>query len=88
METENGGSAFPEVFTKYERGEETGDIASTNGMTLRDYFAAKVLAGIHADGQVLSSVTKRAKAHEMHPAKGVAKFCYEIADAMIEERKK
>lgn len=49
-----------------------------NGMTLRDYFAAKALAGIEASqgnsGNFVSTVEK------------VAERAYELADAMLAAR--
>ena len=44
----------------------------TDGMTLRDYFAAKAMQGI---------------LFEFLEKKDTAKFAYELADAMLEARK-
>jgi hypothetical protein len=44
------------------------------GMSLRDYFAAKAMAA-----DISTSY---------HSAKDVAKFAYEMADAMLAERRK
>jgi hypothetical protein len=65
--------AFPNPGTDYSRGRL--------GMTLRDYFAGQIVGHIiervlHADG--VSS--------ELGPAV-CAKVAYQIADAMLEERK-
>jgi hypothetical protein len=49
-----------------------------NGMTLRDYFAAKALTGYFAAPHT---------AHQCDGAK-VAQYCYEIADAMLAARAK
>lgn len=57
---DDGGPAFP-----------VGELHS--GMTLRDYFAAKALAGISYE------ITNETRA---------AQWCYAMADAMLEARKK
>jgi hypothetical protein len=69
MKRDNGGTAFP-------RGHMGHD-----GMTLRDYFAAKALP------------LAWQMANQWHPSDGtveqfVAKSVYEIADAMLAERSK
>jgi len=65
----SGGTAFPTAG------------GSDSGMTLRDYFAGKVmqgmLAGMLADGSTLS--TDEASIH--------ARIAYLLADAMLEARK-
>jgi len=43
------------------------------GMTLRDYFAAKAIIAYHADGNYSSY-------------EDVANWCYALADAMLEAR--
>ena len=48
------------------------------GMSLRDYFAAKALQGAYS----ISSV------HQNSTEKEVAVECYKMADAMLEARKK
>ena len=61
MITETGGPAFPAF-------KEQSD-----GMTLRDYFAAKALANAYTQ-------------HDGNPDK-VAEWAYALADAMLKERK-
>ena len=58
----NGGSAFPR-----------GEIQSAPGMTLRDYFAAKALQGMLADG----------KGWEQEE---IVETAYRVADAMLRAR--
>ena len=58
----DGGQAFPSE--------------SWHGMTLRDFFAAAVAAGIHANPHL----NQAASAEEM------ASACYQLADAMIAKR--
>lgn len=74
MSTRNdGGPAFPCAPIFDERRGEMLQYAS-EGMTLRDYFAAKALAGI-------ASVY-----HESWTATSAAAAAYELADAMLEAR--
>ena len=53
--------------------EHWGD--PNQGMTLRDYFAAQAIIAYHADG-------------EFSDSEDVASWCYRLADAMLEARKK
>ncbi|AOI57410.1 hypothetical protein [Burkholderia diffusa] len=71
-EINDGGPAFPEV------PGECNVYQGKPGMTLRDYFAAKALAGTLAD----SNVTLQAAQDADILAKGV----YRIADAMLRAR--
>ncbi len=71
MSKDNGGPAFPVPATEYHGMDE--------GMTLRDYFAAKVINGILSDpnaGLLEDDLSRYA---------GIA---YKAADAMIKERNK
>lgn len=52
------------------------------GMTLRDYFAAKVVSGIWANTDILTQV----KVGDEAP--NIAKIAYDQADAMLAERAK
>lgn len=75
MNKNNGGPAFPQQFHMSPRLDQ--------GMTLRDYFAAKALPGFLSTcerwpGGATSSLS----------AEAIAKACYERADAMIAERAK
>ena len=64
---DNGGPAFP----------SENPIEFVTGMSLRDYFAAKALCGLCADGA--TSGTK---------AVDIAEECYMLADFMLRERNK
>lgn len=64
MSTNTGGPAFPIV---------VGD-QMTQGMTLRDYFAAKAMQGIMTDTDMTMGVDK------------IAAWSYRQADAMIAAR--
>jgi hypothetical protein len=72
MSEKDGGPAFPRL---YPRSDEDG----TNGMTLRDYFAAKALSGeLSAQGPDFAWMDAKADA--------LAARCYLIADAMLKAR--
>lgn len=74
--TNTGGPAFPGVEYKQPGGERGVSVMTiVGGMTLRDYFAAKALqAHLTHDGSD--------GANEL----GVAKWAYEMADAMLKAR--
>lgn len=76
MSKETGGQAFP-----LPMGSET--VSGTEGMTLRDYFAAKAL----------QAFISRWAGHDSYDEAGityqrVAEHAYEIADAMLAARNK
>lgn len=72
MSRETGGPAFPVTLT-----DKSGQIAPTfEGMTLRDYFAAKVLQGLMADPSTTADLNK------------IVSVSWGIADKMIAERSK
>jgi hypothetical protein len=66
---DTGGPAFPTTAANYD------DYPSDVGMTLRDYFAAKVLQGFCAAPEFNWDDEER-----------LAKRCYDISDAMLAER--
>ena len=72
-----GGPAFPcsDILERDSKGSFQGVEISSAGMSLRDYFAAKAMLGIHE--RVDSGGFAR-----------VAKLAYELADAMLEARNK
>ena len=80
MSAKTGRQAFP--FLKWER-DEDGNLCpnESEGMTLRDYFAAKAMQATLIHGKTL---------YEEHDAffhiENVAKDSYYIADAMLKER--
>jgi len=72
----DGGTAFPVTPT-----DKSGQIADTQpGMTLRDYFAAKVLVSL-AHAYITMEV-------DDYKPWNVAEDAYRLADAMLEEREK
>ena len=91
MSNETGGPAFPvEQFNPHSEQGRALDWQS-EGMTLRDYFAAKIAAA--------QSVATSADTDYMNPlfvkslsddcvAQRIAKIAYAVADAMLAERAK
>jgi hypothetical protein len=73
-ERNDGGPTFPriDVIERAENGNSY--IHSTNGMSLRDYFAGQALAGLLASTR------------DYLPISGFAKVSYAYADAMIARR--
>lgn len=69
--------AFPT--TRYYDEEPIG---VDEGMSLRDYFAAKAMCGIMAAMKTTGNAT------EEQMAKDIAGVAYVVADAMMAERKK
>jgi hypothetical protein len=65
--------AFPQT---NDRVVASISIANSQGMTLRDYFAAKAMQGMMADGQAFRLVAEST----------LANTAYEIADAMLKAR--
>jgi hypothetical protein len=67
--TNTGGRAFPLV-------SDTYSAVRSEGMTLRDYFAAKAIQGMFASGNLPKSVQDDE----------LASVAYEFADAMLKAR--
>jgi len=90
MSDTTGGPAFPRA------GKEWGDKAWTeamaeDGMTLRDYFAAKVLPSLYLDyvneQRMEGDRIKIGSPHDPGvSAECLARECYAIADAMLAAR--
>lgn len=74
---ENGGAAFPGF--DYYRSKPLP--AEAQGMTLRDYFAGKVLQGVMASGTSMSIGTNHEEA-----MLDMARAFYSMADALIKAR--
>lgn len=64
---------------------ETIDSHTEYGMTLRDYFAAKAMITIIKNGTYELAIEKKETQLEPFNA-GIAKLCYDLADAMLRER--
>ena len=67
MNKNDGGPAFP---------NDVKQISERAGMTLRDYFAAKVIQGLFASGNLQATDTDEA----------LARDAYIVADAMLKAR--
>lgn len=74
---DNGGPAFPTTPDCYDQMDPAGA-----GMTLRDYFAAKVIAALWANNEILRQTPGT------NEAAALASIAYEQADAMLKERAK
>lgn len=75
-----GGPAFPcEGGQRVTVGNDLRKTLPSQGMTLRDYFAAKVLAGAMVSARGLDVL-------DNGTLLSVAKQCYRVADAMLEAR--
>ena len=72
-----GGPAFPVLIV-----DRPKKLEHFNGMTLRDYFAAKAMQGFAMDNSLCSATIT---APEWY--KSIAKASYDLADAMLKERK-
>lgn len=79
---DDGGPAFPTMM-------KIGDIATAEGgLTVRDWFAAKAMTAIFG-GQGADIVAARdSRYDETNWAEVVALNAYEMADAMLAERRK
>jgi hypothetical protein len=73
MNKDTGGPAFPCTEANYADPKW-----SFEGMTLRDYFAAKAMQAFWNDEALHPSVTKQ----------NAAEWAYSMADAMLEARSK
>lgn len=74
MERDTGGQAFPKTGSFHDSGNACYDSVDSDGMTLRDYLAAKAMQGDLASGGApkhLDSIASRS---------------YAIADAMLRAR--
>jgi hypothetical protein len=68
--TDTGGPAFPTEAYDLER----QTLVREEGMTLRDYFAAKAMQGILTDPEIVMGATE------------IADLSYKYADAMLKAR--
>ena len=77
--TNTGGPAFPcDPFAASEPKNVAEAKRLAEGMTLRDYFAAKAMQGILAGDHPIT--------HDSEPLPTVAKVAYAQADAMLKAR--
>jgi hypothetical protein len=85
-EVDTGGPAFPAhnfVVPQDLEARHVHKLGQTMGMTLRDYFAAKALPGVHAEFlRALGDNVWIVRSDYEH----MAHDCYRIADAMLKAR--
>ena len=74
MERETGGQAFPRQQWEYD-GQNNVLQYQEEGMTLRDYFAAKVMQGTQSNPE-----------WNHWSSENHVKHAYEVADAMLDAR--
>ena len=79
----DGGPAFPHEDGRYGSDVEAG----SHGMTLRDYFAAKAMAGMGLKWDGAYSQHDRQQGRPEADALWAAIAAYRYADAMLEKRK-
>lgn len=82
----DGGSAFPTMYPNLN--SHTGGVIVQGGMTLRDYFAAKAMQSSFAGDGARMLAARDGRYDGTNWAEIVASNAYEMADAMLEERKK
>ena len=93
----DGGPAFPKTESRNfsDAGpcpvkDSTARIMSTGGMSLRDWFAGQALAGNLASQTPEShwafGALQHDQSNDLGAQTGIAKLCYDIADAMISAR--
>ena len=78
----NGGSAFLRAGFSGPAGYGRPE----NGMTLRDYLAAKAMQGIISLGSNYTYTKEDMDSGT--PADAIARYSYQVADAMLKEREK
>lgn len=81
---DDGGSAFPFVYGPKDR----ADGETCEGMTLRDYFAAKALQGFCANPAVFAANPNCGWGLVNMDDETLAARCRGLADAMIIERRR
>lgn len=83
MSEKDGGPAFPGFDYIDQHGKKNPE-----GMTLRDYFAAKALAAMLSSELILNASDDAIKARDITRAEWLADQSYKFADAMLLERAK
>ena len=79
----DGGPAFPvtEYFDRFEKLNETG-------MTLRDWFAGKVISGLLENKDMVKAMIETGRNRDMAVTEVAAASAYDYADAMLAVRDK
>ncbi len=87
MSKDNGGPAFPRPYSKDGDYTDSKRHHAQDGMTLRDYFAAKIMASTIAVPEYMRAFASKGKDFEQALA-ALAEDSYKAADAMLKERAK
>jgi hypothetical protein len=91
MSEKTGGSAFPArnfIVPKDLEDKHVHALGETQGMTLRDYFAAKAMQAIVSSPDMFLTTGREGKNLDLEPGEAVARASYDIADSMLAERDK
>lgn len=83
MSKNNGGAAFPSTEANYHNENMRSD-----GMSLRDYFAAKEMSGLMANEEAIHRFRTASMSEGFESATLMATAAFFIADAMLAERAK
>lgn len=79
-ERNDGGPAFPQILgERYEP-------MSTEGMSLRDYFAAKAMQGMLSNPYYMEEMYEYFKGDNLKIGKSICESAYAVADAMLKAR--
>jgi hypothetical protein len=81
MSQQDGGPAFPTIQCDVRNFPDGADLSGSMGLSLRDYFAAATLP------TALSFMFQAALGKAEH-VRLVAAVCYQMADALLDERAK
>ena len=82
-----GGNAFPcDPFIASKPGNEASAKRIAEGMSLRDYFAAKAMQARISDYESCQSLARAADSRGVSFANELAAQSYDMADAMIRAR--
>lgn len=76
--TNTGGPAFP---IPLQNGQSWQGMAPCDGMTLRDYFAAKAMTAVIADWLNSGDIFQDTEIADV-----IARDCYIVSDAMLKAR--
>lgn len=83
----DGGPAFPcDPFIASKPGNETVAKRLAEGMSLRDYFAAKAMQGMLADRETILAFANNAHREMVGPNDLMATASYGMAEAMLRAR--
>lgn len=80
MSKETGGPAFPREDYQANGHERGFENLGQEGMSLRDYFAAKAMAAIISNSKICDSILPKINQEKVSIAS------YEVADSMLEVR--